>query len=29
LDYALTDIGDRSAALYSNLFSLRYNWSRK
>lgn len=29
LDYALTDIGDRSAALYSNLFSLRYNWSRQ
>lgn len=25
LDYALTDIGDASAALYSNVFSLRFN----
>ncbi len=23
IDYALTDIGDRSVALYSNIFSLR------
>lgn len=25
IDYALTDIGDASAALYSNVFSLRFN----
>lgn len=25
IDYALTDIGDQSAALYSNIFSLKYN----
>jgi hypothetical protein len=25
LDYALTDIGDQSAALYSNIFSLKFN----
>lgn len=25
LDYALTDIGDQSVALYSNIFSLRFN----
>ncbi|WP_374957683.1 PorV/PorQ family protein [Gilvibacter sp.] len=27
LDYALTDIGDQSAALYSNVFSLTIDWS--
>lgn len=27
LDYALTDIGDQSAALYSNIFSLKLDWS--
>ncbi|MEP2934968.1 MAG: PorV/PorQ family protein [Gilvibacter sp.] len=27
LDYALTDIGDNSAALYSNVFSLTIDWS--
>lgn len=27
LDYALTDIGDQSAALYSNVFSLTLDWS--
>jgi len=27
LDYALTDIGDKSIALYSNVFSLRYCFS--
>lgn len=27
LDYALTDIGDQSAALYSNVFSLSYGFS--
>ena len=26
-DYALTDIGDQSAALYSNVFSLKLDWS--
>ncbi len=26
LDYALTDIGDQSAALYSNVFSLTIDW---
>ena len=26
IDYALTDIGDQSAALYSNVFSLRYSF---
>ena len=25
LDYALTDIGDQSTALYSNVFSLKYH----
>ena len=25
IDYALTDIGDASVALYSNVFSLRFN----
>ncbi len=29
VDYALTDIGDQSIALYSNVFSLRYTFSRK
>lgn len=29
LDYALTDIGDRSVALYSNIFSLRIDINRK
>jgi len=27
IDYALTDIGDQSAALYSNIFSLTLDWS--
>lgn len=27
LDYALTDIGDQSAAIYSNVFSLTIDWS--
>lgn len=27
IDYALTDIGDQSAALYSNVFSLKLDWS--
>ncbi len=26
LDYALTDIGDQSAAIYSNVFSLKIDW---
>lgn len=26
VDYALTDIGDNSAALYSNIFSLKLDW---
>ena len=29
IDYALTDIGDRSVALYSNVFSLRLDLNRK
>ncbi len=29
LDYALTDIGDRSMALYSNIFSLKIDINRK
>jgi hypothetical protein len=29
LDYALTDIGDQSAALYSNIFSLKVNIFKK
>lgn len=29
LDYALTDIGDRSVALYSNIFSLKIDINRK
>lgn len=29
IDYALTDIGDNSLALYSNVFSLRYSFNRK
>jgi hypothetical protein len=29
LDYALTDIGDQSVAVYSNVFSLRLNFARK
>lgn len=29
IDYALTDIGDRSVALYSNVFSLRIDINRK
>ncbi len=29
LDYALTDIGDNSVALYSNVFSLTFNISKK
>lgn len=28
IDYALTDIGDQSAALYSNIFSLKYRLKR-
>lgn len=28
IDYALTDIGDQSAALYSNIFSLKYRLGR-
>lgn len=27
IDYALTDIGDQSAALYSNVFSIKLDWS--
>ena len=27
LDYAFTDIGDQSVALYSNVFSLKIDWS--
>ncbi len=27
VDYALTDIGDQSASLYSNVFSIRIDWS--
>ncbi|GAA0762761.1 PorV/PorQ family protein [Psychroflexus lacisalsi] len=27
IDYALTDIGDQSLALYSNVFSLKLDWS--
>ncbi len=26
VDYALTDLGDQSSALYSNLFTLKYRW---
>jgi len=29
IDYALTDIGDNSIALYSNVFSLRYSFNGK
>lgn len=29
VDYALTDIGDRSIALYSNIFSLKFNIKKK
>lgn len=29
IDYAITDIGDNSIALYSNVFSLRYSFNRK
>lgn len=29
IDYALTDIGDQSIALYSNVFSIRYGINRK
>ena len=29
IDYALTDIGDQSIALYSNVFSIRYSFDRK
>ena len=28
VDYALTDLGDQSSALYSNLFTLKYRWGR-
>ncbi len=27
VDYALTDIGDQSAAVYSNVFSIKLDWS--
>ncbi len=27
IDYALTDIGDQSAAIYSNVFSVKVDWS--
>ncbi len=27
IDYALTDIGDQSAAIYSNVFSVKIDWS--
>ena len=27
IDYALTDLGDQSAALYSNIFSITLDWS--
>lgn len=27
VDYALTDIGDQSAAIYSNIFSIKVDWS--
>jgi hypothetical protein len=26
IDYALTDLGDQSVALYSNIFSLKMDW---
>jgi hypothetical protein len=29
LDYALTDVGDQSVALYSNIFSLRFDINRR
>ena len=29
IDYALTDLGDQSIALYSNVFSLKVNFNRK
>jgi hypothetical protein len=29
LDYALTDIGDQSLAIYSNVFSIRYSFDRR
>jgi hypothetical protein len=29
IDYALTDIGNASVALYSNVFSLRFNINSK
>ncbi|MEE4178097.1 MAG: PorV/PorQ family protein [Bacteroides sp.] len=29
IDYALTDVGDQSVALYSNIFSLRFNIDRR
>lgn len=29
IDYALTDLGDNSIALYSNIFSLRFNINRR
>jgi hypothetical protein len=29
LDYALTDIGDQSLAIYSNVFSIRYSFNRR
>jgi len=29
IDYALTDIGDQSAALFSNVFSLKFNIFKK
>jgi hypothetical protein len=29
IDYALTDVGNQSTALYSNIFSLKYRWERR
>ncbi len=29
IDYALTDIGDQSLAIYSNVFSIRYSFDRR
>lgn len=29
LDYALTDIGDQSESLYSNVFSLKFGFNKK
>jgi hypothetical protein len=29
IDYALTDIGNQSIALYSNVFSIKVNFNKK